>query len=161
MSAAGQVLVGFVMLVGLVGILLPVLPGLLLIAAAGLAWTISDGGGVARWLVFAAMAVFLVIGTVTKYVLPARSAAAHGAPTRSLLVGALGAVVGFFVIPVVGAIVGGVAGIYLAELVRLADAGRALTSTRAALIGIGIGMLVEFAAGMAMIGTWAVGLLIT
>ena len=161
MGAAGQLLVGLAMLVGLVGVLLPVLPGLLLIGAAGLVWTIDDGGGTTRWLVFAAMCVLFVVGTATKYILPARSAAARGAPTRSLLVGALGAVVGFFLIPVVGAIIGGVVGIYLAELARLADAGRATASTKAALVAVGIGMLVELAAGISMIGTWLLGLLLT
>ena len=68
------------MLVGLVGVLLPVLPGLLLIGFAGLAWAWLDGGGLARWTVFAAMSLVLLAGTVAKYALPARSARTSGAP---------------------------------------------------------------------------------
>jgi uncharacterized protein len=142
---------------GIVGILLPVLPGLLLIWAAGLWWTIADGGGATRWTVFAVLTALLVVGTVVKYVLPARSAAARGAPVSTLVVGALGGIVGFFVIPVVGLLIGGVLGIYLAEYVRLRDPGRAWTSTRAALVAIGIGLLIELTAGVLMFGVWLIG----
>jgi uncharacterized protein len=156
-SGDAQTLVGVVMVLGIVGILLPVLPGLLLIWAAGLWWTIADGGGATRWTVLAVLTALLVVGTVVKYVLPARSAAARGAPVSTLVVGALGGIVGFFVIPVVGLLIGGVVGIYLAEYVRLRDPGRAWTSTRAALVAIGIGLLIELTAGVLMFGVWLLG----
>jgi uncharacterized protein YqgC (DUF456 family) len=157
-SDGEQLLVGLAMIVGLVGVLVPVVPGLLLVWAAGLWWTIADGGGPVRWTVFAVLCGLLVVGTVTKYVLPARSAAARGAPVSTLLFGALGAVVGFFVIPVVGLLVGGVAGIYLAESARLRDVRRAWASTRAALVAIGIGVLIELTAAALMVGVWLIGL---
>ena len=75
--------------------------------------------------------------------------------------GAVGAVVGFFVIPVVGLVVGGVAAVYLAELARLQDFGLAWGSTWAVLRGIGIGMLVELTAALLMVGVWALGVLVT
>ncbi|ADP80121.1 DUF456 domain-containing protein [Pseudofrankia inefficax] len=159
MSVGPQVVVGILMLVGLVGIVAPVLPGQLIILGAGLWWTIADGGG-ARWVFFAVMVVLAILGTVAKYVLPARATAGRGAPWTTLLIGAVGAVVGFFVIPVVGLIVGGLLGIYLAELVRLKDAKEALASTWAALVGIGIGMLVELTAGVLATLTWLVGALV-
>lgn len=159
MTDSEQLLVGLAMAAGLVGVLLPVVPGLLLIWAAGLWWTIADGGGAVRWTVFGVLTALFALGTVTKYVLPARSAAARGAPVSTLLAGAVGAVVGFFVIPVVGVLVGGVLGIYLAEYARLRDGGRAWVSTRAALVAIGVGMLVELTAGVLMFGVWLLGLL--
>lgn len=161
MSNGAQVLVGLVMVAGIVGILLPVLPGLLLIWAAGLWWAIADGGGPARWTTFGVMTVLLAVGTTAKYVLPARSAAARGAPLATLAVGGIGAVIGFFVIPIIGLIVGGVLGIYLAEVVRLREAGRAWDSTRAALVAIGVGMLIELTAGLLMFGVWLTGVWIT
>ena len=161
MSDGAQVLVGIVMVAGIVGILLPVLPGLLLIWAAGLWWTIADGGGPARWAVFAAMTVLLAVGMTAKYVLPARSAAARGAPLGTLAIGGIGAVIGFFVIPIVGLVVGFVVGIYLAELARLRAAGRAWDSTRAALVAIGIGMLIELTAGLLMFAVWLTGVWVT
>ena len=69
--------------------------------------------------------------------------------------------IGFFVIPIIGLIVGGVLGIYLAEFVRLREPGRAWDSTRAALVAIGIGMLIELTAGLLMFGVWLTGVWIT
>jgi uncharacterized protein len=160
-TGGGQLAVGLAMVVGLIGVLVPIVPGLLLIWLAGLAWTIADGGGPARWTVFAVMTVLFVVGTTAKYLLPAHTAAARGAPATTLVAGAAGAVVGFFVIPVIGLLIGGIAGIYLAELTRLRDGRRAMVSTRAALVGIGIGVLVELTAGVLMIGSWLVGVLVT
>jgi uncharacterized protein len=134
---------------------------LLLIWAAGLWWTIADGGGPARWAVFGVMTVLLAVGTTAKYVLPARRAAARGAPFITLVIGGIGAVIGFFVIPIVGLIVGFVLGIYLAEYVRLREVGRAWDSTRAALVAIGIGMLIELTAGLVMFAVWLTGVWIT
>jgi uncharacterized protein YqgC (DUF456 family) len=156
-----QLLVGLAMAAGLVGVLVPVIPGLLLIWAAGLWWTIADGGGGVRWTVLGLLTALLIVGTVTKYVLPARSAAARGAPATSLVAGAAGAVVGFFVIPVVGLLIGFVVGIYLAEQVRLRDGRRAWVSTRAALVALGIALLIELTAGVLMVGVWLLGLLAT
>lgn len=161
LPAAAELLLLLVMLVGLVGVLVPVLPGLLLIGLAGLAWAGLDGGGVARWTVFAAMVVVLLAGTVAKYVLPARSARTTGAPRSTVLIGSVGAVVGFFVIPVVGLVIGGVGAVFLAELNRLGDAASAWRSTRAVLVGVGFGVLIELTSGLLAVLVWVAGVLVT
>jgi uncharacterized protein YqgC (DUF456 family) len=160
-SDEGLLLVAVAMAIGLVGVVVPLLPGLALVWAAGLVWAIAEGEGTTRWVVLALMTVLLVAGTVAKYALPARSATAKGASRSTLVFGALGAIIGFFVIPLVGLLIGGVAGIYLAELVRLGDARRAWSATGAALVAVGLGMLIELAAGVAMVLAWAVGVIVT
>ena len=154
MSGGELLLVAALMAFGLVGVVIPVVPGLPVILVAGVWWAAADGGG-GRWAVVAVLAVLLVAGTVAKYVLPARAVGGSGAPRTTLLWGGVGAVVGFFVVPVVGLLVGGVAGVYLAELRRLGDGRAAWTSTRAVLVAAGIGMLLELAAGVAMVVVWA------
>ncbi len=149
------------MLVGVAGVVVPVLPGLALVWAAGLVWVWQDGGGPARVVVGVLLTLLLVLGTVAKYALPARSATAAGAPRSTLALGALGAVVGFFVVPVAGLVVGGVGAVYLAELRRLRDGSAAWRSTWAVLRAIGLGMLVELATALIMIGTWLVGVWLT
>jgi len=151
----GELLVLLVMAAGLVGIVVPVLPGLLLIWGAGIFWAWADGGE-ARWAVAALLTLLLVGGSVAKYTLPARSASGAGAPRRTLVLGALGAVAGFFVIPVAGLLVGGVAAVFLAEWQRLGEPAPAWRSTRAVLVGVGIGLLVELAAGVLMIWLWVI-----
>ena len=156
-----ELLVGLLMLVGVVGTVVPLLPGLVLVWAAGLVWVLADGGGVVRWATLAVLTVLLVVGMVAKYVLPGRRAAAEGAPFSTLAVGVVGMVVGFFVIPVVGLLVGGLLGVFLAELVRLRTASAAWVSTRGVLVAVGIGTLIEIACGLLMIAVWLVGVVAT
>jgi hypothetical protein len=55
MDTAGLLLVSLVMLVGLVGVVVPLLPGTALVLAAGVAWAVlSEGTG--RWVVVGIMA---------------------------------------------------------------------------------------------------------
>ena len=69
MSALGEVLVGLVILVGLVGIVVPILPGTILIFGAVAVWAWVTGGA-AAWTVFAIATVLLVISGVVKYTWP-------------------------------------------------------------------------------------------
>src|SRR6476659_3533498 len=157
MSTTGELLIGLAMVVGVVGVVVPVLPGLLMSWAAGLVWVWQDGGGPARILVAVVLTGLLVAGTGAKYLLPARSASGAGAPRSTLLAGVVGAVAGFFLIPFVGVVVGGVGAVYLAELQRLRDGAAAGRSTWAVLKAVGIGMLVELVAAVLMLGTWLLG----
>jgi uncharacterized protein YqgC (DUF456 family) len=159
--ATGELLVALVMVVGVAGVVVPVLPGLLLVWAAGIVWVWLDGAGPGRITVGVLLTLLLVVGTIAKYVLPARSASGAGAPRSTLLLGIVGAVLGFFLIPVVGMVVGGVGAVFLAELSRLHDGRSAWRSTRAVLRAVGIGMLVELATALLMLGTWTVGVLLT
>jgi uncharacterized protein YqgC (DUF456 family) len=80
---------------------------------------------------------------------------------RTLAAGALAGVIGFFVIPVVGMIVGFVAGVYLAELANRRDNRRAWASTMHAVKGVALSMGVELAGGLLATAAWVVGLVLT
>ena len=68
--------------------------------------------------------------------------------------GLVAGVVGFFVIPLVGFLIGGLLGVFLAEANRTGDRDVALDNTMAMLKSFGFGVLIESAAGIAMIGVW-------
>ena len=151
------VLVGLVMLVGLVGVLLPLLPGTALILAAGVGWAVLVvEEGTTRWVVVGAMTVLLLGGMVLKYALPGRSMAGR-LPRRTLALGAVGAGVGFVLLPPLGLLLGGTLGVYLAEAQRSSDRGEAWRSTLQVLKAVGLGMLAELTAGVLMVGTWLLG----
>jgi uncharacterized protein YqgC (DUF456 family) len=153
-------LVALIMAVGLVGVVLPGIPGLVLVWAGGLWWTIAQGGAGA-WVVFGLLTVLFVVGTAAKYVLAGKAASTGGPATRTLLLGAFGGIVGFFLIPVVGLVLGGLAGIYLGERLRLGDGRAAWNSTLRVLTALGIGVLIELLAGLVMVVVWATGVLVT
>lgn len=154
-----EIVVALAILVGLVGILVPILPGGILILVAILVWAAELGGGTA-WTVFAVAATFLVLGTVVKYVVPGRRLKDAGIPSSTQWTGvALGAV-GFFVIPVIGLFIGFVAGVYLAERRRLGPAA-AGPSTKAALRAVGLSILIELVAAVLAAATWVIGVTVT
>lgn len=158
MGANGELLVGLVMLIGVAGVFVPVIPGLLLITAAALVWAWVEASA-ASWVVFGLVAAICLAGTAAKYVLPGRSLREAGAPASTMVAGAAGAVVGFFVIPVLGVLVGAVIGVWLAELARLGDRGVAWRSTWATIKAVGVGMVLELVAAIVAIITWVVGVL--
>ena len=154
-----EVVVALAILVGLVGILVPILPGGLLILAAVLVWAI-DVGGATAWATFAVAALFLVAGAVVKYAVPGRRLKSSGIPSSTMWFGIGLGIVGFFVIPVVGMFIGFVLGVYLAERRRVGGAA-AWPSTREALRAVGISILVELAAGVLAALAWVVGVVVT
>ena len=153
-------LVPLVMLVGLAGVVVPGLPGTLLILGAGIGWAAwVEDAGAGRWVVVAVMAALFVVGVVAKYALPGRRLSGE-LPRSTLLFGAAGAVVGLFVLPPLGLLIGGVAGVYLAEAKRVGPGSQARRSTIEVLKAVGIGILAELTAGVLMIATWLVGIVV-
>ncbi|MGA8978288.1 MAG: DUF456 domain-containing protein [Pedococcus sp.] len=146
--------------IGLVGIVVPVLPGLLLVLAAVLVWAI-DTGSTPGWWVFALCAVLYVAGMALQYALPGQRLRAAGVRRTTLLLAVLLAIVGFFVIPVVGAPLGFVGGIYLVELSHSRDRYGAWASTRTALGAVFLSIGIELLAGLAIATTWVVAVLVT
>ncbi|GEN78720.1 DUF456 domain-containing protein [Actinotalea fermentans] len=146
--------VGLAILVGLVGIVLPVLPGSAIIALAVLVWAIDTGGW--AWAVLAAVVLMLAAGWSASYVIPGRRVAVSGVPRSSFVVAGLAGVVGFFVLPVLGLLVFFPAGLYLMEYRRLRDPAAAWASAWLAIRMTALGMLIELGLGLLAAATWLV-----
>jgi uncharacterized protein len=161
-DSAGTITVVAVLavVVGLIGIIIPVLPGLILCWAGVLVWAIFGDAGWGRWVVLAIATLFAIAGTVVKYTLPGRNLKRAGVPNLSLFIGGVLGLVGFFVVPVVGLVLGFILGVWVAEQIRLKDGRAAWQSTKAALKATGLSMLIELAAGLAIGVTFVVGLLV-
>ena len=147
-----EVLVALAILVGLLGVIVPILPGLVLVLAAVLFWAIGERSATG-WSVFTVVAVLLVAGTVVKYVVPNRRLKTTGIPASTTWFGVALGVVGFFVIPVIGLFIGFVLGVYLAEYRRVGGAA-AWPSTKEALRAVGVSILIELAAGVLAALVW-------
>ena len=150
------VVVGLIILAGLIGIAVPVLPGLLLVWAAVLIWaaeTQTTGG----WVVLGIATALALSGFVLQYVLPGRRLRNAGITTSTTAAGAVLAIVGFFVIPIVGVFLGFALGIYLAERIKLGTHAAAWRSTFHALKAIGLSIGIELVTGLAIASTWLIG----
>lgn len=142
-----------VMVAGLLGVVVPVFPGLVLVIGAGLVWAL-DRGGTMPWVVVVAMTAVGAAGIVMATVLPARRASSTGSPRWVVVAGGAGLVIGFLVVPVVGALMGFPAGIFVAELLRRRQTGPAWTATWEVVKATGVGIMVQLAAGVIMITIW-------
>ena len=150
-----DLLVALAIAVGLVGVLIPLMPGSTLVVGAILVWAAFTGSGTG-WAVFVIAACLVAVGGVLKYLIPGRRLQVSGVPNRTLLLGGVLGIVGFFVIPVVGLPIGFVLGIYLAEVQRLGSE-RAWPATLEALKAVGLGMLIELAFASLAAVTWLIG----
>ncbi|WP_211366112.1 DUF456 domain-containing protein [Pseudonocardia kunmingensis] len=147
------VLAAVLVAVGIVGIVVPVLPGLVLVVAGVAVWAVPRGDVVA-WTVLGIVVAIVVLGSVAKYLLPGRRLRDSGVPGRTLALGAVLGVVGFFVIPVVGLFLGFVLGVYLGELARLGRRESAWPSTKQALAAVGWSLVIEMATGLIAAAVW-------
>lgn len=161
MDDIAVVVAGLVMAVGLAGTVVPFVPGLPLIWAAALGYGLAEGFGAPGWVAMAAISALMGAGILAKIVFPKRRADATGAPRSTILVGGIGGVIGFFVVPFVGLPLGALVGVLLAEQRRTSDWQSAWASTKQVAIGFGLGTLAEMSAGALMIACWVVWVLVS
>lgn len=149
-------LAGLGILAGLAGILVPVIPGLILVVASVTIWAfvVQDPVG---WAVLGVAAAIAAVGWTLQYVIPTRRLREAGVPTRTLVFGAVGGVVGIFVLPGVGLFVGFFVGVLLAEMARHSSLAAAWPSAKRALIAAATSVGIELCAGMLIAVTFAVG----
>jgi uncharacterized protein YqgC (DUF456 family) len=159
-GTAVAVISGVLIFIGLFGIVIPVIPGIILCWIGVLVWSLFGGGGWFKWMVLGGASVIALVGTIAKYTWSTRSLKRTGVPTRSIVVGGVLAIIGFFVIPVVGLPLGFVFGIWLSEQIRLRDGQRAWRATVQAVKAVGLAILVELTAGLLIAGMWVVGLFV-
>lgn len=160
MSTGGIVLVAVAIAVGLIGIVVPLLPGSLLVLGAIAVWAIVENN-VTAWITLGVVTALLGSTTLIKYLWPARRMRAAEVGTWSLVAGGVLGIIGFFVIPVLGLVIGFVLGIYLAELSRRRDQRVAWTSTVHALKGVALSVGVELAGALMATVVWVVGVYLT
>ena len=150
LTAVGFV-VGLLFLVGLVGSVIPWLPGPLFILAGAVLWAFATDFaqiGVGRLAILAAIAL---VTFLLNFVAGAAGARRYGG-SRWGVVGALvGAVVGFFFGPL-GLLIGPVGGAVAGELMRGADLEDSIRSGFGAVVGLLAGIVADFVAALVMVG---------
>jgi uncharacterized protein YqgC (DUF456 family) len=160
MDTVGIFIVALAMVVGVIGTVLPFLPGLPIVWAAALFYGIVAGFGAVGWISFAIITALAVLGMVAGFALPHRRVKEGGAPFPTIVAGVIGGVIGFFAVPVIGLPLGAVVGVLLAERMRSSDWSVAWASTKNLIVGFGLGALAQLGCGLAMAITWVAWVLI-
>lgn len=147
-------------IVGIVGIVVPVVPGLLVAVLGVLLWAYETGGTTA-WTVFGICVALYLTGVVVQLLVPGKRLRSQGVTTSTLLLAVLLGVVGMFVIPIVGFVIGFVGGIFLVEQGRSRDRAQAWARTKNAVVAVLTSMGIELCAGLLIAVTWVIGVLVT
>lgn len=145
-----------IMAVGLLGLLVPVIPGLVIIWLASLAYGLGAGFQTPGWIFFSILTVIMVVGSITDNLVMGQQAHKTGASWISVLLAMLFGVIGTFVLPIIGGFIGALAALFLAEWIRRKNWRDAMTATTGWAVGCGWAIVVRFMLGLLMIGIWVI-----
>jgi len=139
------------MFIGLVGIVLPLLPGSILIFAAALGYAVLDGFQTVGWVTLVVLGLLAVVATTADLWATSMGARAGGASGWSILAGMLSGLVGLLFFSLPGSIIGALLGMFLVEVLRVKDWRKALKSGGGWLMGWLLSVILELAIGLVMI----------
>ena len=148
------IIAGVAIASALVGTVVPAFPGVIV------AWiAIAIFGFMVGFTPFGVGAMIVIsLLTVINYVImvriPKQEAEARGASKWSTMWGGVGALIGFFVVPVIGFVIGGVVGVYGSEYHRTSDTNQAWHATKGVLVGFGKSTAVQLIIGLTIAFIW-------
>lgn len=152
------VVTSVLIVIGCLGIILPVLPGSITALIGLIIWALVVQA-VEGWVVLALGGTLLIAGMSASLVLTGSRLKRRAIPNRTLLFGVVGAVIGMFVIPVVGLIIGFVVGLLATETVRNRNFRTALDTSWVALKAAGIGIIIELSCALLAASVFIIGAL--
>jgi uncharacterized protein YqgC (DUF456 family) len=141
------------MIVGLIGVLFPILPGIFMIWLGVFVYVWRYGFEVISVGMFLFMTFIVLFVGLSDLWLPILGARKVGAAKRTIITGMIGAILGSIVIPIpiVGTIVGYVVGILLGEYHKRRDWNAAWQASKGGLAGWGIATVLQLVGGLLVI----------
>ncbi|UCG23521.1 MAG: DUF456 domain-containing protein [Chloroflexota bacterium] len=144
------------LLIGIVGVIVPVLPGILLIWLTVLAYAILDGFQSIDWITFTIITLIALATGTADIWMSLFGSKRGGASFLSMVYGVVGAIIGFFalsfVAPLIGSLFGGIlgysAGVLLGEYQKQRDWNLAIRASLGGLAGWGVATVIQFSGGM-------------
>ena len=140
------------MLVALIGAFMPILPGSIIAWISLLAYSLATGWSDFGYAWFGGMSVLLVVTGSAEWWLPLLGAKATGASKRSLLFGIVGALLGLFLFPPFGSIIGYALGVLIGSYVEHRDLQMAFKASLGNLAGQGVAAIVELVGILIVLG---------
>ena len=147
------VLIG-IMLLGLFGLMLYIIPGLTIIWLAILAYGIVTGFNVYSGIVFGIITLLMIGGNLIDNLMMGKEARKSGAGWLSIVVALAAGIAGTFILPPFGGLLFAAVGILVVEWIRKKNFKEGLKSTGGILKGCGLAVIVRFMIGAIMIGLW-------
>ncbi len=139
------------MLVGVIGIVLPVVPGTILILLAAVVYALLEGFQTVGWPTLLVLGLLALVATSADIWASSIGAKMGGASVWSVLVGLVAGLLGFVVLSLPGAIIGAVLGVLLTEIVRVGDWRKALKAGSGWVVGWAVSTVFQLAVGLIMV----------
>lgn len=148
------VITGIVMFFGLIGLIVPIFPGLVIIWLAALGFGLISGFTTGGWVLFSIITLLAIVGSLADNVLMGAKALEHGASKRSIFLTLLIAIgVSLFLSPI-GGLLSAPISLYLLEKNNGHTQEEAWAITRGLMTGWGWAFVVRFGLGIVMIVLW-------
>lgn len=136
------------MVVGLIGTVVPILPGILLIWLTLLFYVLLHGMEAVGLAAFSVMTLIAVVAGSADLWLPLLGAKSTGASKRAMLLGFIGGVAGLFMGGPLGSIAGYALGVLLGQYHKLKDWDLALKASLGGLAGMGVAKAIQLGGGL-------------
>jgi uncharacterized protein YqgC (DUF456 family) len=155
-----QTLTLFVLLVGWLGILIPVFPGLIVMWLATLVYALAENA-VGRmtwldWVLFGLITALMILGNVIDNIIITRKMRGRSIPWTSIFLAFLaGIIASLFLTPLVGLAASPLT-LFAVESARLHSRRSGFASARAYMVAWGWSFAAVFGAGALMIGLWLI-----
>jgi uncharacterized protein YqgC (DUF456 family) len=150
-SVVVLVLTSLIMLVGLIGTVLPIIPGTILIFAGALLYALVDRFQIVGWPTLVVLGVLAAVATTADLWASSIGAKIGGASGWSVVIGLLAGLVGFVVFNLPGAMIGAILGVLLTEIVRVGDWRLALKAGSGWVVGWILSTVVQLGIGLIMV----------
>lgn len=149
-----RIVVLAIMLFGLLGLIIPVLPGLVIIWVPALVYGLVTGFNLTSGLLFAGMTVLMIVGNLVDNLVMGAKAKQQGASWLAIGVALVAGILGSIAFPPFGGIIAALIGLFAVEMLRLKDLQLALESARSMAVGCGWAAVIRFGMGIVMILLW-------
>jgi uncharacterized protein YqgC (DUF456 family) len=148
----------FVLLVGLLGLIVPIFPGLTVMWLAALVYALLQSAAQRMtfwdWVLFAVVTLLMIAGNIVDNIIIARKMRDKFVPWSSIILAFTASLIAsLFLTPLVGLAVAPLA-LFLLEYRRLRDRTAALDATKAYMIGWGWSFAARFGIGVLILGSW-------
>lgn len=144
------------MVVGQLGLVIPIFPGNVVIWAAALVYGIIFGFGKLGGILFGVITLLMFAAVTADNLFMGAKAREKGAAWGSIIAALAAGVIFTFVFPPLGGLIAAPLVLYLMEFRRLGDSKAATEVVKGLMLGLGLSFVARFILGLVMIGLWGV-----
>lgn len=155
LASTVNILIIITMIVGQLGLIIPIFPGNVVIWVATLIYGIVFGFGKLGAILFAFISILTIFAVTADNVLMGAKAKEKGAAWSSIFLALVCGVVFTLVFPPIGGVIAAPLALYLMEFRRLGDSKQATEVVKGLALGLGLSFVARFILGLMMIGLWA------